>query len=168
MIQRSEKYLTVTAAFSRAQTQFKRATKDKLNPHLGSRYVDLASVFDAIQAALAAEGLAVIQGEMDAERESDNGWIRLRTEVIHGETGEWLSSFVRVPMEKKSAQAYGSTLTYARRYGLMAMCGLCPDDDDGEGAEEEELKEGRRQTAPTASRSQTVRTVAVRRQESEL
>jgi hypothetical protein len=32
-------------------------------------------------------------------------------------------------------QAVGSCITYGRRYGLAAMVGVAPEDDDGEGAE---------------------------------
>ena len=32
------------------------------------------------------------------------------------------------------AQGYGSALTYARRYSLMAACGIAPEDDDGNAA----------------------------------
>jgi hypothetical protein len=31
-------------------------------------------------------------------------------------------------------QGYGSAVTYARRYGLMAMAGIAPEDDDGNAA----------------------------------
>jgi hypothetical protein len=41
-----------------------------------------------------------------------------------------------VPLSKKDAQGFGSALTYARRYSLMASCGLAPEDDDGKRASE--------------------------------
>jgi hypothetical protein len=31
-------------------------------------------------------------------------------------------------------QGFGSAVTYARRYGLMAMAGIAPEDDDGNAA----------------------------------
>jgi hypothetical protein len=31
-------------------------------------------------------------------------------------------------------QGYGSAVTYARRYGLMGMAGIAPEDDDGNAA----------------------------------
>jgi hypothetical protein len=43
-----------------------------------------------------------------------------------------------VPFSKKDAQGFGSALTYARRYSLMASCGLAPEDDDGKRASEPE------------------------------
>jgi len=39
-----------------------------------------------------------------------------------------------VPAAKQDPQGYGSALTYARRYSLMAACGIAPEDDDGNAA----------------------------------
>ena len=41
------------------------------------------------------------------------------------------SGLLHVPASKQDAQGYGSALTYARRYSLMAICGIAPEDDDG-------------------------------------
>jgi len=41
-------------------------------------------------------------------------------------------------------QGYGSAVTYARRYGLMSMSGVAPEDDDGNAA----AKSPPRQQAP--------------------
>jgi hypothetical protein len=38
---------------------------------------------------------------------------------------------LHVPASKQDPQGYGSALTYARRYSLMAACGIAPEDDDG-------------------------------------
>ena len=35
---------------------------------------------------------------------------------------------------KNDMQGYGSAVTYARRYGLMTMAGIAPEDDDGNAA----------------------------------
>ena len=48
------------------------------------------------------------------------------------ESGEQFSSGpLHVPAAKADPQGYGSALTYARRYSLMAACGIAPEDDDG-------------------------------------
>jgi hypothetical protein len=41
---------------------------------------------------------------------------------------------LHVPASKHDAQNYGSALSYARRYSLMAACGIAPEDDDGNAA----------------------------------
>jgi len=48
------------------------------------------------------------------------------------ESGEMLEcGILHVPAAKHDPQGYGSALTYARRYSLMAACGIAPEDDDG-------------------------------------
>ncbi len=39
-----------------------------------------------------------------------------------------------MPASKGDAQGIGSALTYARRYGLSAITGVAPEDDDGDAA----------------------------------
>ena len=43
-------------------------------------------------------------------------------------------STLTVPCDKSTAQAVGSAITYARRYALAAICGVAPEDDDGNAA----------------------------------
>ena len=65
--------------------------------------------------------------------ECDNGVI-VETIFLH-ESGESLTTGkLHVPAVKQDAQGYGSALTYARRYSLMAACGIAPEDDDGNAA----------------------------------
>jgi hypothetical protein len=55
--------------------------------------------------------------------------------VFVHESGEQLSAgILSVPAAKQDPQGYGSALTYARRYSLMAACGIAPEDDDGNAA----------------------------------
>jgi hypothetical protein len=56
--------------------------------------------------------------------------IKIQTVFIH-ESGEQISSgWLFVPAAKADPQGFGSALTYARRYSLMAACGIAPEDDD--------------------------------------
>jgi len=58
----------------------------------------------------------------------------VETVLIH-ESGEILEcGTLHVPASKQDPQGYGSALTYARRYSLMAACGIAPEDDDGNSA----------------------------------
>ena len=55
----------------------------------------------------------------------------VETVFVH-ESGETFSGGkLHVPASKQDPQGYGSALTYARRYSLMAACGIAPEDDDG-------------------------------------
>ena len=54
----------------------------------------------------------------------------VETVFIH-ESGEMLEcGKLHVPASKQDPQGYGSALTYARRYSLMAACAIAPEDDD--------------------------------------
>lgn len=116
-------------AMAKAFPEIEAATKDKTNPHFKSKYADLSTVVDAIKPALCKHGLFFAQ----ATHEQDGG-VCVETIVCH-ESGEQMS-FGRlfVPASKQDAQGYGSALTYARRYSLMAAFGVPAEDDDGNAA----------------------------------
>lgn len=117
------------AAFVKAQAAFGPALKTSVNPAFKSRYSDLASCIDAVMEALNANGLALMQIPADCE-----SGVCVETLFVH-ESGEILNGGkFRAPVTKQDAQGYGSATTYARRYGLMAACGIAPEDDDGNAA----------------------------------
>ena len=121
---------SIATALASAQINMGKALKQANNPHFRSKYADLGSVMDACLPALNERGIAVIQptGEDDTGR-------FVETIMIHGESGEQLSCRVPLIVGKNDMQGYGSAVTYARRYGLMAMAGIAPEDDDGNAAE---------------------------------
>lgn len=119
----------IAAAFVKAQKSFAPALKTSQNPHFRSRYADLSACVEAVIDALNDNGIALMQ----IPHESDSGVI-VETVFVH-ESGETLSGGkLYTPASKQDPQGYGSALTYARRYGLMAACGIAPEDDDGNAA----------------------------------
>jgi hypothetical protein len=126
----------VASALVKAQKEFGPALKSSSNPHFKSRYADLAACVEAVVDALNNNGIALTQRVSPSE----NGVI-VETVFIH-ESGEVINcGQLHVPASKHDAQGYGSALTYARRYSLMAACGIAPEDDDGNAA-------SKRPTAP--------------------
>ena len=120
----------IAAALARAQANMGRAMKSANNPHFKRTYADLADVMDACMPSLSAEGIAVTQ---PVRREDGN--LVLYTILHHGASGETLDDGgMPLIVNKNDMQGLGSALTYARRYGLMAMTGIAPDDDDGNAA----------------------------------
>jgi hypothetical protein len=49
-------------------------------------------------------------------------------------SGQWIESSLYVAPTRFDAQGTGSVITYLRRYALMSVAGIGPDDDDGEAA----------------------------------
>ena len=119
----------IATALVKAQKAFGPALKTSTNPHFKSKYADLAACVEAVIDALNDNGIALIQQSHDCA----DGVI-IETLFIH-ESGETLSGGkLHVPASKQDPQGYGSALTYARRYSLMAACGIAPEDDDGNAA----------------------------------
>jgi hypothetical protein len=119
----------IATALVKAQKAFGPALKTATNPHFRSRYADLAACVEAVMDGLNNNGIALVQ----QLTESDTGVI-VETVFIH-ESGEMLNcGKLHVPAVKHDPQGYGSALTYARRYSLMAACGIAPEDDDGNAA----------------------------------
>lgn len=119
----------IFAAMVQAQRKFGPALKGKKNPHFGNSYADLAACAEAVTDALNESGIALVQ----VCHESADGVI-VETKFLHEAGEEWSGGKLFVPATKKDAQGFGSALTYARRYSLMASCGIAPEDDDGNAA----------------------------------
>jgi hypothetical protein len=119
----------IASALVKAQKAFAPALKDSSNPFFKTKYADLSSCIKAVIDALNDNGIALIQNCHPC----DDG-VSIETMFIH-ESGETINCGVlHVPAAKNDPQGYGSALTYARRYSLMAACGIAPEDDDGNAA----------------------------------
>jgi len=127
-MQMSENIADLATALAKAQAKIEGATKGKVNSHFKSRYADLAQVWDAIRGPLTENGLSVVQAPMT----TPDGAI-LRTMILHS-SGQWIASTYPVNPVKHDPQGLGSAYTYSRRYSLMAMVGVAPEDDDGNAA----------------------------------
>lgn len=138
------KHASIAAALAKAQSEMGKALKDANNPHFKSKYADLSSVTGACMPALNANGIAVIQPFHD-----DETGRYVKTILIHGATGETLECRVPLIVAKNDMQGFGSAATYARRYGLMAMAGIAPEDDDGAAAMKAPPKQEQAPQGPT-------------------
>lgn len=86
------------------------------------KYADFATCKKAAQKALMDNGLSVTQLV-----EEDNSVMS----VLMHSSGQWIASKIRIPAKDGSdAQAIGSAITYAKRYGYCAILGIVADDDD--------------------------------------
>ena len=124
----SETITKIMPALIKAQGEFAPAVKAKVNPHFKSKYVPLDIVLDAIAGPLRDNGIAIVQ-----QTDICDGRTVLLTRLVH-ESGEWIAGRYPVHPVKADPQGEGSALTYARRYALMAIAGIAPEDDDGNAA----------------------------------
>lgn len=119
----------IAPAFIKAKQEFGKALKNKANPAFKSKYADLAACLEAVDDALLAHGIAMYQ-----ETFLDETGVTVETVFLH-ESGEAIrAGKLHVPASKQDPQGYGSALSYARRYSLMASCGIAAEDDDGNAA----------------------------------
>lgn len=136
-MQTSEQIDQFAAAMLEAQAAIRAVVKDKTGKVQmksgGSyeyKYSDLASVIENIKPHLNAAGIVFMQGAA-----GDATGVAVETRLIH-KSGQWAATTVYLPVNQGTAQAFGSAITYGKRYGLQAMCGLPSEDDDGKAASE--------------------------------
>lgn len=130
----SESINELAAALAKAQGEMGGAIKDSANPFFKSKYPDLASVREACNGPLTKHGIAVVQSP-STEPLTDSGvFVSVETRLLHS-SGQWLSGTVSAAAKDSSPQAVGSCITYLRRYALMSLAGVAPEDDDGEAAQ---------------------------------
>ena len=118
-------------ALAKAQRQMEAAKRDR-GGQIQNRtyqYATLASVWDSIREPLTASELAVVQTTEPHGLDA----VCVVTTLVHA-SGEWIRGRLVMPVALRTPQGFGSAITYARRYGLMAIVGIAPEDDDGASA----------------------------------
>jgi hypothetical protein len=106
-------------------------------------YADLKDALALVRPVFASHGLVITQ-----TASSDDHDVVIHTTILH-ESGQYLTTLpIRFPTGQTIQQS-GSAITYARRYALMAVCGLATEDDDGASAGTREAKP-RRDDRPVA------------------
>ena len=93
-------------------------------------YANLPDALEACRDTLNTNGIAIVQEPATGGGQG----IEVRTMLVHS-SGQWLRSGALFMPSKSGAQDVGSAITYARRYQLLAMVGLAPEDDDGAAAQ---------------------------------
>ncbi len=88
------------------------------------RYATLDKITDMTRHALAENGLCVLQPIVSTERGP-----ALVTRLLH-ESGQWMECEVLLPALGNNPQAFGSAVTYVRRYSVCALLNISADEDD--------------------------------------
>jgi hypothetical protein len=124
-----ENKIEITKALLKAQKQMGNALKSATNPFFKSKYSDLNSVREAVMPLLNDNGIVVLQLMVTID-----GFEYIKTVLMH-ESGESIESHTKIICKSQNdPQAYGSGVTYARRYGLQSFMSIGADDDDGQKA----------------------------------
>lgn len=126
----------ISSALAKAQGEFEPIKRDKtvsVTMKSGGKYTfsyaPLESILHAVMPALSENGLSLTQSIYQ------NGKEYVETTLRHA-SGETLSNRIPIFVRDDGPQAYGSALTYARRYGVtLLLCVSADDDDDGNAAE---------------------------------
>lgn len=116
----------IATALLKAQKEMGVATKESKNPFFRSTYADLNAIREACMPALNNNGIVVLQPIVNID-----GKNFVKTLLLH-ESGESIEGITEIVYSKeKDAQAQGSGITYARRYGLQSLVNVGAEDDDG-------------------------------------
>ena len=116
----------LATALAKAQAELEGAKKESVNPFFKSGYADLHAVIKSAFPHLSKYGLSVSQGN-----EIIQGAVCVTTTLLHS-SGQWMRSWLKIPVEKLTAQQIGTAVTYGRRYSMAAMVGIAQHDDDGQ------------------------------------
>ncbi len=134
--------VALIAAFCAAQGEVDALLKNAKNPHFGKAYADMVAVRDAIKEPMARHGLAMYQETVSSTDDIHT----LLTWLVH-EGGGTMCARMPIAWSSKTsergrsaAQSLGSAITYSRRYAVMALWNLAPEDDDGNAARQPEQR----------------------------
>lgn len=116
----------IATALVKAQSEMSNPKKGNTNPFFKNKYADLNAIREAVLSTLNENGIVVLQPMVHVD-----GKNFVKTILLH-ESGEMMESFTEIIYNKQNdAQAQGSGITYARRYGLQSFVCVGADDDDG-------------------------------------
>jgi len=114
--------MSIYEQINKVKLSIGKVHKDGKNPHFKSTHLTLAGISEALEPALAENGLMLFQ------------YVRnnyLMTEVRDKADGCVVSEMLLIGTDM---QKLGSAITYARRYSIVALFGILDTDDDGEQA----------------------------------
>jgi hypothetical protein len=135
-MEQSASITNLAAALVAAHAALSNVAKTADNPFFKSKYTPLDALIDHAKPVLAQHKLAVVQWVSSADSAA-----AVTTMLLH-ESGEWMAERAEIAVSKADPQAYGSAISYQRRYSYAAVLGIASEDDDANAAS------GKSKTAP--------------------
>lgn len=133
----------IAKALLEAQSKFDPITKD--TEAFKYKYAPLDKVLDAIRPALTEHGILITQPSG-----FDEDIMVQKTILFHTESGETLESSMTLQCNS-GTQDRGSEVTYLRRYTLLNIVGVCPVNEDDDGAAAHKAKSTKAVEKPKAN-----------------
>ena len=114
----------LAAALSKAQAQFTPVQKKAKGVH-NSSYAEFIEFIEMAKPHLGEHGLSIVQFPFN-----DGGHVGIINRLMHS-SGQWMEHDFGVPPSKHDTHAYGSAITYTKRYCYGSILGIPTTDDDG-------------------------------------
>jgi len=131
----------VYAELVKVLNEMKNPINSVENSYFKSKYVPLSDILDLARPILSKYGFALLQVptvfydavQLKNGGVHEQGVVKVQTSLIH-QSGEKIE-FPEIVIKAKdaSAQSVGSAITYARRYALTSILGICGKDEDDDG-----------------------------------
>lgn len=127
------------SAMAAAQAELLPVARNKSNSQTNSKYADLAAIADAAMPIIHKHGFGITCSEFRSDREDHLGVACKVTHAAgHSERHEfhipWDGAGIKGNTNKTPTHAYGSTMSYGRRYATCNVFNIATKDDDGNGA----------------------------------
>lgn len=136
-MQHSEQIDKLAGALAKAQAAFTNPPRNRevqVRSDKGSysfAYATFDAILDVVRKPLTENELSYTQ----TVEFTEDGKPRVVTTLMHS-SGQWIGSTLPLMLDRPGNQAFGSALTYAKRYALTALLGVAADeDDDANGAD---------------------------------
>lgn len=110
------------------QSEMPTIPKNATNPHFKSKYADLPTIMEILQPILSRHRVLLLQPICESSNEN---FIVIDTKFVDIDSGQICETTTTIPIgTNKTPQAFGSAITYARRYALCSFLGIVADEDD--------------------------------------
>lgn len=139
----------IASAIVKIQAEVAPLEKSAENPHFKNTYVPLSEVMREALKLMSKYRLGISQWPVSRDEKTF-----LITILMH-ESGASIQGEQELLLARRDSQGQGSSMTYARRYGIMAILGLVGDDDD------DGNRASGRQTKPTADQISEIRQLCI-------